>query len=193
MKSNSLFFGICIFSLCFSFYSTTSFGQYFITSFDFRSTRWRMSKEDVKESETLELIEEFKLDSKLSRSFGTSEAITYTGKIRGRKVLLIYVFNNNKLVRTLQCFTEQYKDKTTFIDEYNKHELELTEKYGLPIENGKLQLGETEKHNRVDLLNADNLSLYSVWEDQSTRIDLLLNNKANTDKIVLMISYVSKD
>ena len=164
-----------------------------MTSFDFRNTRWGMSKEDVITSETLELIEELKLDPKLTRSFGTSEAITYIGKIRSRKVLIIYTFHNNQLVSTLQCFTEQYKDKATFLNEYNKHKLELTEKYGTPIENGKLHIGETEKHNHDDLLNAGNLSLYSVWENPSTKVDLLLNNKANTDKIILMISYVSKN
>ena len=166
-----------------------------MTSFDFRNTRWGMSKETVKASETLELIEELKLDSELTKSLGTSEAITYIGKIGFRKVLIIYTFHNNQLVSALQCFTEQYNGKVTFIDEYKKHKLELTEKDGAPIENGKLQIGEGEfeKHNRIDLLNAGNLSLYSVWESQSTRIDLLLNNKANTDKIILMISYARKN
>jgi hypothetical protein len=164
-----------------------------MTSFVFRKTRWGMSKDAVNASENLELIEELTLDSELIKSFGKSEAITYIGKIKSRKVLIIYTFHNNQLVNALQCFTEQYKDKTTFIDEYNKHKVDLTEKYGMPIENGKLHLSDTETHNREDLLNAGNLSLYSVWENQSTRIDLLLNNKANTDKIILMISYVSKN
>jgi hypothetical protein len=133
-------------------------------------------------SENLELIEELTLDSKLTKSFGLSEAVTCIGKIKSRKVLIIYTFHNNQLVNALPCFTEQYKDKTTFIDKYNKHKVDLTEKYDIPIENGKLRLGDTETHNLEDLLDAGNLSLYSVWENQSTRV---LNNKANTDKIIL--------
>ena len=193
MKLSPLYFGICIFLFCFTSFCTSSFGQYFMTSFDFRNTRWGMSKEAVKASESLTLLEELTLDSKLTNSLGLSEAVTYIGKIKSREVLIIYTFHDNKLVNALQFFTEQYKDKTIFIDEYNKHKLELTEKYGIPIENGKLQLGDTEQNNRANTLNADNLSLYSVWENPSTRIDLLLNKKANAGKTILMISHVSKD
>ncbi|MBC8548702.1 MAG: hypothetical protein H8D23_03530 [Candidatus Brocadiales bacterium] len=164
-----------------------------MTSFDFRNTRWGMSKEAVKVNENLKLIEELTLDSKLTKSLGTNEAITYIGRIDSREVLIIYTFSDNQLVNALQFFTEQYKDKAIFINEYNKNKLELTEKYGIPIENGKLELGDTEEHNRVNALNADNLSLYSVWENPNTRIDLLLNKKANTGKIILMISYGIKD
>ncbi|MCR4345049.1 MAG: hypothetical protein NUV44_09835 [Candidatus Scalindua sp.] len=164
-----------------------------MTSFDFRNTRWGMSKAAVKASEILELIEELELDSSLNKHLGTNEAITYIGKIKSREVLIIYMFHDNQLVNALQFFTEQYKHKGIFIDEYNKNKLELTGKYGLPIEDGKLRLDDTDNDNRANTLNAGNLSLYSVWENPNTKIDLLLNKKANADKIILMISYVSKD
>ncbi len=189
MKSNPLYFSICIFSLCFLLHCATSFGQYFITSFDFRNTRWGMSKEAVKVNETLKLIEELTLDSKLTKSLGTNEAITYIGRIDSREVLIIYTFHDNQLVNALQFFTEQHKDKAIFIDEYNNHKLELTEKYGTPIEDGRLQLDDTDEHDSANTLNAGNVSLYSVWENPSARIDLLFNKKTNAGKTILMVSY----
>ncbi|KHE93597.1 hypothetical protein S225a_25670 [Candidatus Brocadiaceae bacterium S225] len=193
MKLKPQCFGICVISLCLALYCTTSFGQYFMTSCDFRNTRWGMSKAAVKASEILELIEELELDSGLNKHLGTNEAITYIGKIKSREVLIIYTFHDNQLVNALQFFTEQYKHKGIFIDEYNKNKLELTGKYGLPIEDGKLRLDDTDHDNRANILNAGSLSLYSTWENPSTKIDLLLSKKANADKIILMISYVSKD
>lgn len=160
-----------------------------MSSFDFRNTRWGMSKKAVKASETLKLIEELKLDSNLAKSFRMDEAITYIGKIKSREILVIYTFHNNQLVKALQFFTEQHNDKATYIDEYNRQKLELTEKYGRPIENGKLQLDDTERHNHANALSIGNLNLYTVWENPNTRIDLLLNKKANSDKIILMVSY----
>jgi len=193
MKLKPQCFCICVISFCLALYCTTSFGQYFMTSFDFRNTRWGMSKEAVKVNENLKLIEELTLDSKLANSLGTNEAITYIGRIDSREVLIIYTFRDNKLVNALQFFTEQYKDMTIFTNEYNKNKLELTEKYGIPTEDGKLQLDDTEENNRANTSDAGNRSLYSVWENPSTRIDLLLNKKTNTGKIILMISYVNKD
>lgn len=193
MKSNSLFFAVCMFSLCLLLYCTTSFGQYFLTSFDFRNTRWGMPKGVVKASENLKLIEEIKLDSTRNKSFGTNEALTYIGKINPREVLIIYTFQDNQLVSALQFFTEQYKDEAVYIDEYYKHKIELTDKYGMPIESGKLFLDDTEENNRANNLNTGNLSLYSVWENPNTKIDLLLSKKANAGKVILMISYAGKN
>ena len=129
MKSYLVFTEVCIFIILISLFYTTCSGQDYDTSFDFRKTRWGMTKNEVKASETMELPKELKVDANGTNSYGPNETIIYIGKIASKEVQIIYAFLNNHLINAMQLFTEQYEDKTLYIEAYDMHKVTLTEKY----------------------------------------------------------------
>ena len=129
MKSYLVFTEVCIFIILISLFYTTCSGQDYDTSFDFRKARWGMTKNEVKASETMELLKELKVDANGTNSYGPNETIIYIGKIASKEVQIIYAFLNNHLINAMQLFTEQYEDKTLYIEAYDMHKVTLTEKY----------------------------------------------------------------
>lgn len=173
-------------------YSIKCLGQEHDNSFVFRKVRWGMVKDEVVKTESLELIKTVKLDSQFTNSFGPDETITYIGEDQSREVLIIYGFLGNYLTNIIQIFTEQYEDKALYIEAYDMHKTALTEQYGLPVEIDDSGQDDGFYDSRAIDLDAGNLSPYATWENDITRVDLLLQKDTHADKIILMISYSSK-
>ena len=192
IKLKCSFIIISIYVLIFLSYPNTGLGQEHDNSFVFRKIRWGMAKDEVIAGETLELIDTVKFETRITKSFGPDETAAYIGDAESKDVLIIYGFYGNCLTNAIQFFTEQYEDKSPYIEAYDLHKAELTERYGLPLESGDLWLDDGFYDNRATDLDAGNLSLYSTWENSITKVDLLLTKNINTNKIIHMVFYGSK-
>ena len=94
----------------------------FAEDYDFRKTRWGMSREEVKATETWELYED---------SYGETdeEVIRFRGSIADLECTLSYEFWFNQLISAYYIF----RNKSDLLnDEYILFQQILTKKYGFP-------------------------------------------------------------
>jgi len=108
-------------------------------NYDFRHTKWGMSMQEVKERENGEPIDKF----------SKGDVLIFTSTLLDEKVLVVYTFAFNKLVRAKYMFAK-YSDSLWrvfwrsfpkekliagyLILDFEKFKKELTEKYGEPLE-----------------------------------------------------------
>ncbi|GAB7082307.1 hypothetical protein [Megalodesulfovibrio paquesii] len=150
--------------------------------FDFRKTRWGMSKEEVKRSETEKLVE----DSK-------DTLIYLTTLLNGKKVALFYFFAGNKLVRTKYGLQEKYTNKN---DYYYLFFLPLQEslikKYGEPNEAKRLWRNELYIKDPSQFgfaISAGHCIEFNQWENKRTMILQLISG--NNFEVVVGVEYYS--
>lgn len=118
MNRKKLLFVFIIFILNFSIISA---GQ-----FDFRKTKWGMSKSQVKASEKAKFLDQ------------SNDAIMYNSKLARMNVIIMYSFISNKLHSGIYVFKERHTNKNDYINDFNKIKKLLIQKYGRPIEDAKI-------------------------------------------------------
>lgn len=90
------------------------------SQYHFRKTRWGMSKDEVKKSETIKLAAD------------RDTVLGYETQVAGLKCLLLYVFTEERLVRAKYVIVEQHTNKNDFLLDFNTLQQKLTQKYGKP-------------------------------------------------------------
>ncbi len=171
-------------------FSTTSWGG---TEYDFRNTRWGMTKEEVKASESEKLLKEMKFDEKEVVSYGFDEVIIYAGKTASINVQIHYCFLNDHLIHAAYILAEQYEDKTLYITVFDRLRETLTEEYGSPVVNDEIWLDNKYKRNWGSALEFGGLYLHISWGRTRTKIDLCLSNNIDANIVNLMVLYGSRD
>ncbi len=171
-------------------YHATSLAE---TQFDFRNTRWGMTKEEVKASEPERLLKEVKLDEKEIVSYGFNEVIIYVGKTAATNVQILYSFQNNHLIHAVYLLVEQYEDKTLYIAAFDRLRETLTQKYGLPIIDDVTWLDNKYKRYWGSALEFGDLYLHTSWESTRTKIDLCLSKNIDANIVNLMVIYGSRN
>lgn len=159
------------------------------SSFDFRKTKWGMSKEEVKESENFIFFNDKKLNEFEAERYGFDEHVVFRGGVNGKEVRVVYCFKNNLLVNTTQLFVEQYEDKSIYFKEYEYYKNLLIKKYGKPIVDEEIWQSRKYKGNPAIALDAGDLSFHACFEYNSKIIDIHLRKNADADIITLFIVY----
>ena len=99
--------------------------------FDFRKTRWGMTKNEVKTSERESA--RIQTEREINESyigFVADEVIVYNEKVAEMDVLMSYFFLNDSLVGSEYSFRKEYEKKNTYIDIYYKLRNILARKNG---------------------------------------------------------------
>ena len=159
--------------------------------FDFRDIRWGMTKEEVKKSETLELLNELKLEAAEVQSYGFDKTIIYYDETA--KAQIHYAFLNDRLTSVLKLFVGQYEDKTLYIETYEMYKVILTKKYGSTIDDEEIWRNDINKGKYASALDAGDLVFHASWENTRTRIDLCLSKNYNANRVNLMVIYGSRN
>jgi hypothetical protein len=153
-----------------------------LAGFDFRNTRWGMTKSAVKVTEFGQPVED------------KDDLLTYTDVVGGdMDVLVAYFFSQGKLVRGKYLFYAEHTNKDDYISYYNKYKEIMNLKYGpsksdQEIWRDSLYRGKPEKLGLA--LSLGHLAYRSKWENETTEIILTLHE--NKKKILFGVIYSSK-
>lgn len=149
--------------------------------FGFRKTKWGYTKNQVKSTESLELI----LDN--------DEILGYRTSVANLECTLGYYFKNNSLYAGAYNFSEEHSNKNDYLMDYLSLKQLLKEKYGEPkIDeiNWKDKLYQDDKEHFGLAISIGHLELFCNWETEDTFIQLSINGD-NYD-ISLKTLYKSK-
>ena len=89
-------------------------------NYDFRKTRWGMSRDEVKPTEDTTFVAE-------DETF-----LSYDGHVANMDCYISYRFVNNILVSAMYRFTEEHSNKNDYLYDYFKLKRILKKKYGDP-------------------------------------------------------------
>lgn len=152
--------------------------------YDFRKTKWGMSKEQVKEIEKSSILLEEDVMNDSMR--GCDGILHYKGEINGLDCGVYYYFMKNRLVSAAYKKRRSIKLKDEYIDNYKNLKTYLVKKYGGP--NGKA----------IEILEDEPLSPFALvfWDKPIANVVLMgLNLMEYKDKneIGLSINYQSEE
>lgn len=150
--------------------------------FSFRKTKWGMSIEDVKSSETLKIAEE------------NENYLGYKTSVIDKKVYIVYFFIENQLVRSRYVLAESHSNRNDYITDYNEFKEILTKKYGKPKRDEtfwKNDLYQDDYSSWGTAIGMGHLVYFSSWETPNTEIDCILTGD-NFD-ISCIVEYQSKN
>ena len=149
--------------------------------FDFRKTRWGMSKEEVIQSEGKKPINE------------VATQIYYRDSILDRKVLVIYTITNNKLRAGGYTLEDEHTNKNVYIDDYKDFKGVLIDKYGSPMSDeviwhNSLYINDSQRWGLA--VSIGHLEYKCRWETE--RNVLVLGLHGDNNEVSLHIAYIGK-
>jgi len=151
--------------------------------FDFRKTKWGMSKEQVKLTE----------NSKLN--IDGDDALGYEGTINGKDCVYVYHFLENKLYYSGYGFTLGHTNLNLYLDDYEEVKQWLIQKYGKAKTDipglWKVYTYKGDKSQWGVAISLGHLSYKATWETSTTKINLSLSGSNN--KISLLLLFYSKE
>ena len=170
-------------------------------SFDFRKTRWGMTKNEVKasESESARIQTEKKINESYT-GLVADEVIVYNEKVAEMDVQMSFFFLNGSLVGSEYSFRKEYEKKNSYIDIYYKLRNILARKYGAPVSEDETWKDERFQKPPEFPSDPNHLSYKSMWETEKTEISLSLKTVFDTRyqvtkeiKNTIRILYASKN
>ena len=153
----------------------------FADDYDFRKTKWGMSKAQVKSSESLVITEE------------REKNLFYKTRILNKNVALLYKFINNQLVASYYMILETHTNKNDFIDDYDTFKNTLTKKYGKPKMDKIVWKNDLYKDDYSSwgmAISVGHLVYASTWEVPNTEIGNMLHGE--NYNISYVVTYESK-
>lgn len=137
--------------------------------FDFRKTRWGMSRSEVLAAEEYDLHEGEKVfTSKTHHQLADFDAV------------IGYVFTDDRLVRAGYIIDEKHTNRNDHIHDYTTLKKLLTKKYGEPIEDEVLWFNDLYRDDVEQwgtAVSIGHLNFYSQWDLEETMIMLLLTGE----------------
>jgi hypothetical protein len=149
--------------------------------FPFRKISWGMTKEQVKGTEEIQVIED------------SPDILTYQTIILEFQTLLVYIFIQDHLVRSKYVISENHSSDNTYLLDFGKLKDMLIKKYGRPKEDRKVWQDELFKDKPDEWGSAvgrGDLALYSLWTLGDT--DIFLGLSGDNYVLKLVIEYSSK-
>jgi len=129
--------------------------------FDFRKTKWGMTRDQVKAAEGSQPTGE------------KTEVVTYRDELEGIPVIVGYIFDGEKLVKAGYLMRGKYEDPNKYIDDYNKIKESMISVYGAPAQD-ELQWKEGEESQDPAQFGKavcdGKLTYFTIWTDGVTMI-----------------------
>lgn len=148
---------------------------------NFRQTKWTFSKDQVLKTEDLKLI----VDEK--------DMLIYGGKLSNLAADVIYLFSDNKLVRSKYFIKEKHSNKNDYISDYLNLKEALTSKYGKPKNDNitwRNKLYKDDIENFGTAISIGHLVYFCEWQTPLTAITIALIGE--NYEISLQIEYKSR-
>ena len=150
-------------------------------NFDFRYVCWGSSREEVRATEN---------DKK--PIMDTEDAFVVEDSINNLKSNVLYIFTDNKLVRSKYFITERFTDEYKYKSSFDELEGLLTEKYGKPKRITRYPDEYKRMPNMFGIgLSTGKIAFVSSWETPKTEIVLGLTG--NDYKVQFEIQYRSRE
>jgi len=153
--------------------------------YDFRKTKWGMSKEQVKETEqNILFIGE---DSIQDSIIGCGGSLHYNGEVYGHKCDIYYYFIKDRLISATYKNVDSFVGfKVKFIYIYKDLKTALLKNYGKPYDDS------------VEMIKDEPIAPYAkvIWEhptDNIYQIKLLLMGFEDKNKVEWLINYQSRE
>jgi len=150
--------------------------------FNFRYTKWGMTKEEVFASEEMDPIEK------------NGDMIKYKTQILGKNVELLYLFVGNKLIGASYKLDENYLNSDHFIKAYTQFKEALMKKYGQPNREITNWINDTYKNVRKKwglALSLGHIEYAALWKIQSSTIECSL--RGENYNILCLVKYSSTE
>ena len=150
-------------------------------NYDFRKTKWGMSRDEVKSTEDAT----FDLESE--------NFLFYEGHVAYMNCRISYRFLNNMLVSAAYHFTEEHSNKNDYLYDYFKLKDILKKKYEDPAIDdidwrNRLYVDSEEDYGFA--ISLGHLQLFAAWDTPST--DISCNLKGDNQEVELGVLYRSK-
>jgi hypothetical protein len=152
------------------------------SQFDFRQTKWGMSKEEVIKSEKLDLI------------INQDNNLLFSTSIINKNCILFYSFKDNKLESGGYLFQVEHTNLNDYIYDYIDIKKLLVQKYNKPTidsVNWKNNLYQDSPQDWGVAISIGHLNIQSFWENSNTKI--MIGLSGDNFKINLGLIYSSKD
>lgn len=151
---------------------------------DFRNASWGMTIDEAKALEATELLAE------------TEEAILYQVQVgKYTDVSMSYLFQRNQLNRGVYLFTEEHKDASLYIEDFDQIKEALSEVYGKPKLDASNWVDEPSgtilEEQLGSMVVKGNLTYYAQWETDQTDIKLGMYGK--NGEVTIGLTYTSKE
>ncbi len=150
-------------------------------NYDFRKSRWGMSRDEVKSTEDATFIG------------STEDFLFYDGRVANMDCGISYNFVNNMLVSARYGFTEEHSNKNDYLYDFFKLKDILKEKYGDPAIDdidwrNRLYVDSEEDYGFA--VSLGHLELFAAWDTPSTGISCRLYG--DNYEVELGVLYRSK-
>lgn len=132
-------------------------------SADFRNTEWGMGMDQVKKTEKGEILKE------------SGDKITYVETVVNYPALLVYKFNDNKLIWGSYGFKQINDKDDEYLEDFINFNAVLTEKYGKSENLDRWTNKDSKfKDNPVRAVREGDLVMWRSWETPTTVIKLIM-------------------
>lgn len=132
---------------------------------DFRNAKWGDLRQQVKNSESSDFVDE---DDKI---------MAYKGKVANLESLIFYYFTNDSLYQSVYKITEKHTNANEYISDFKTLKDLLTEKYGEPKHDKTVWKSSLYKDNVNHYglaVSSGHLVYAAKWQTESTDIQLIL-------------------
>lgn len=153
------------------------------SDYDFRETRWGMSRSEVIDAEGTEPT------AAEGRVIGFEES-----DVVGFPAFVYYVFADDKLVRAKYVFAQTHTNETEFVGDFRKVKRALSKKYGGPTSEDTVWKNDLYRDDRQEWGTAiaiGHLAFTATWNHPKTRIDLVLHG--DNYNVRLVAEYTSQE
>ena len=157
-----------------------------ITSFssEFRDTTWGMTKDQVKKTEKLDVLQE------------KPDHVSYLETVTRYPVVVVYKFADDKLIWGSYSFQQFHEDHNLYVKDFDEFENAITSKYGKARVLDKWVNEHSEhKQDKAAAIKAGDLIQWRTWETPNTMIKLIMfgyNNEFNIDVYYFSKKYRDK-
>jgi hypothetical protein len=145
---------------------------------DFRDYKWGETKEKIKASEELKLLEE------------SDEMLVYSGSIASKACFIGFILDDDILTRGAYFLNETYVNENKYVDDFYYIKELLTKKYGEPELEGENWSNELFKNDKKDwgiALKSGHVTFVANWMTEKTQIELIVS--AENRKVSSIILY----
>ncbi len=149
--------------------------------YDFRKTRWGMSRDQVKATETGRIEKD------------DAAMLVYSDVVSGIDAYVVYFFTYDKLTRTQYAFKRAHANENEYLGDFQNIKMTLSHTYGSPRVDKQFWNNELyrDDHKRWGFaISIGHLSFITQWTNESTDITLMLTGKKYA--INFLIDYESK-
>lgn len=146
----------------------------------FRRATWGMSMTEVSTLESAKRLSQ------------NNDMLSYAGVVNNLDCLILYIFDQGKLVQGKYIIIVQHKNKNDYISDYNNLKQMLTKKYGPPSSDKQYWRSDLHKNNYEEwgsAVSLGDLAYYSEWQTPAT--DIALRLFGDNYVICLVLEYQS--